>query len=184
MSQNTLYDDLNKNVQPWPLDWDWHIIKTSRYYFERSANPPITVAQTYLRFKSRFKSLLDEEQLDYRNMRNHILLDQIDLRIVYEVDEAFIFICLFSLENGRVTGNLFVVSYTIDTADELEEDGVLLIDYRGGYAVAIPIGLAEGDTAYEIVKRVSSIIKKYYDDDDDEDTEDSPVEDPSGLISC
>ena len=115
MSERTLEDDLKKNLRPWPNDWDWHIIRTANLVFDNNKIPQIVVTQSNMTFFAKVGSIVDESSLSYGNLREHILNQYTDLRMVIEVDDSYIYIAMF----GKTGDNL--VSAKVYRVDGLME---------------------------------------------------------------
>lgn len=142
----TLDDDLSKNIKHWPLDWDLHIIKASKFYFEEPKIPFIKWVSCH----SVFNAITPTEfgQAGYAEIRDGIDINSIHLRVVLSCNDEFFYLAYFTKDHDTsVIANVFyVIEYV------LESDNALIQ----------PVGFLRGRSAYECMEKLEACILEDY----------------------
>jgi len=162
----TLQNDLDKNIKPWPADWDLHIIKTCMFLFdENDGNSGVYC----LRVGSNFRSVGDapvDGTPTYEMLRENLDLDSIDLRVILEHRDRYYISHFNKGEGHEVVGNLLLVSgYQPDE----------------GNLVVAPVSYISANSGYDCVQKMIEAVVEHgrtVPEDDDSSSSDDLSDTP------
>ncbi len=173
----------NKPLNPWPSDWDLHLLKTCELFFDGTSIPSIDFVTGCSMFDSITLDVISglgysNPDLPEQPNLSTTDLKTIDCRILFVCsDKIYTFMC--REEEGKIVGLLFRnegIDIDQKYKNNLPKDGMININTKVKLLSSI-----SSDTPYECVETIkAAIAKDYWDnnDDDDDGNDDSPLLDP------
>lgn len=167
----TLQDDLDKNIQPWPADWDLHVIKTCYFFFDDTKNPQVDCMQISSTFLISSKSDVKPEditKITYEELRENADKYKVQLKGIFVCPEQEVVyvICLEKPDTNIVNGVVY---------------RVIEVDPETGKSTVVPVESFLAPNAYEACTQVYNLIKNDceldYESEEDEEEEDDSDDD-------
>jgi len=175
---------LPRKIDPWPKDWDMHILNTCDLYFGEDTS-------IFFLNGSSFYFILAHQASSLEDIKKDIGVNKIEVRLLFKINDRNYGVYLYYKHNNIIRGKVFYLIRHYINMNEIEKDIKIhknseILQSSHSILLIQAIKSFTCSSAYECIKKIEDIMLNDYKDREDGGEEDNePIEplDPVDNLS-